>query len=85
MKEPALLDDPTSHGGKVKTASSTYVLDGRRAALVGDIVSCPIHGDNPLMEGGEGMTDEGRPLVVTGCRSQCGSIVLPGYSGVKIG
>lgn len=85
MKKPALLDDPTSHGGKVKTASSTYVLDGRRAARVGDIVSCPIHGDNPLTEGGDGMTDEGRPLAVTGCRSQCGSVVLPSYSGVKIG
>jgi len=85
MKAPALLDDPTSHGGRVKTASSSYIIDGRRAALVGDLVSCPQHGDNPLTEGAEGISDEGRRLVVGGCRSRCGSVVLASHAGVSIG
>jgi uncharacterized Zn-binding protein involved in type VI secretion len=84
MKKSACLGDPTSHGGKIITASSSYVLNGRKAAVLDDLVSCPIHGDNPLVEAGEGFTDEGRPLVASGCRSRCGAVVLPGDTGVTI-
>lgn len=83
MKDPVLLGDATSHQGVVKTASSTFVIGGRRVALVGDIVSCPKHGDNPIVEGGEGYSEHGRRLVVHGCRSQCGSIVLAAPSGAR--
>lgn len=83
MKDPALLGDPTSHGGLVKTASTTFVMDGRRVALVGDIVSCPIHGDNPIVESGEGYSENGRKLAVHGCRSQCGSVILATPSGAR--
>jgi len=84
MKRPACLNDPTSHGGKVITASSSYVFDGRRAALPDDLVSCPLHGDNPLIEGDRSFTDQGRPLVTSGCRSQCGAIVLMPDTRVSI-
>jgi uncharacterized Zn-binding protein involved in type VI secretion len=85
MKKPVCLNDPTSHGGKVITASSSYSFEGgRKAALKDDLVSCPIHGNNPIIETGEGFTDEGRPLVVDGCRTQCGSIVIAQDPGVTI-
>jgi uncharacterized Zn-binding protein involved in type VI secretion len=83
MKNPVCIGDDTSHGGKVKSASATFVVDGRRVALVGDIVSCPAHGDNPITEGGDGYTENGRKLVVHGCRSQCGSVILATSSGAK--
>ncbi|CAE6854518.1 hypothetical protein R75461_07640 [Paraburkholderia nemoris] len=84
MKKPACLGDPTTHGGRIVTASSTFSLDDRKAALLGDLVSCPLHGDNELTEAGEGMTDEGKPMIMSGCHSRCGSMVLPGESGVSI-
>ncbi|MBY4730387.1 PAAR domain-containing protein [Cupriavidus pauculus] len=83
MKDPARLGDPTSHDGMVKTASSTFFVDGRRVALIGDIVTCPKHGDNPITESGEGYSENGRSLAVHGCRSQCGSVILSTPSGAK--
>jgi uncharacterized Zn-binding protein involved in type VI secretion len=83
MKSPALMGDDTSHNGKVKTASATFMVDGRRIALIGDIVSCPTHGDNPIIESGEGYSESGRKLAVQGCRSQCGSVILATPSGAR--
>ena len=37
-----LLGDKTSHGGKVISASSSITVDGKKAALVGDMVNCPV-------------------------------------------
>ena len=93
MKKLVCLGDPTSHGGEVITATSTFSFHGRKAAIVGDLVSCPLfydeartrpHGINPIIEGGEGFTDEGRPLVVGGCRTQCGCFVIAQELGVTI-
>ena len=48
-----LIGDKTSHGGKVISASSNITVDGKKAALVGDMVNCPVdgHGTNPIVEG----------------------------------
>lgn len=35
-----LIGDKTSHGGKVISASSNITVDGKKAALVGDMVNC---------------------------------------------
>lgn len=71
-------NDKTDHGGYVMTASSTMEFDGRCAALVGDLVSCPIegHGVNPIIEGHPTMSENGRAVVVHECRAQCGCRVL---------
>ncbi|KWO60683.1 hypothetical protein WT98_30800 [Burkholderia territorii] len=81
---PVCLGDATSHGGSVKTASSTFELEGRPVALLYDIVSCPEHGDNPIIEAGDEMIDGDRPCVVDRCHSQCGSFVIAGSSGMSI-
>ncbi|WP_035051591.1 PAAR domain-containing protein [Andreprevotia chitinilytica] len=70
------LFDKTSHNGHVKSASSTLDIEGRIAAVIGDIVSCPIHGDNPIVEGDASWLDEGRAIVVDGCKTACGSVVI---------
>lgn len=84
MKKPICLGDATSHGGKVITASSSFTFDGRKAAVLHDTVSCPKHGDNAIIEAGEGFSDEGRPLVVDGCRTQCGAHVIAQDCSVSI-
>jgi hypothetical protein len=46
------LGDPTSHGGKVISASTTHLIGGIGIARVGDKVICPIsgHGVNAIVE-----------------------------------
>ncbi|MFW8247723.1 PAAR domain-containing protein, partial [Klebsiella pneumoniae] len=51
MSGVVCLCDATTHGGKVITASSTMFINGVQVALVGDLVSCPKHGVNPIQEG----------------------------------
>ncbi|SAK73259.1 PAAR repeat-containing protein [Caballeronia glebae] len=84
MKQPVRLGDPTSHGGVVKTASSSFDIDGRNVALLHDIVTCPLHGDNRITECGDGYNENGRQLVADGCRTQCGSIVRATTKGMDI-
>jgi len=84
MTRLVCLDDPTSHGGKVITASSTFDLDGRKVALLHDIVSCPEHGDHPIIESVEGYDENGRSWVADGCRSQCGSIIKATSMGMDL-
>lgn len=35
------LGDSTDHGGKVISASSTTIIQGKPLARIGDMVSCP--------------------------------------------
>lgn len=73
-----LLGDKTTHDGEVISASSTFFINGKPVALVGDEVSCPIpgHGNNPIVEGCGEWSENGRQLVVHGCRSECGCRVI---------
>jgi uncharacterized Zn-binding protein involved in type VI secretion len=84
MKNPVCQGDATTHGGVVKTASSTFALDGRKVALLHDIVSCPEHGDNRIVECGEGYSEGGRKWVVHRCRTACGSEVIASSAGMTI-
>lgn len=73
-----LLGDRTTHGGQVISATSTHEVHGKLVALVGDLVSCPIpgHGVNAIVEGCTDWSENGRALVVNGCRSACGCQVI---------
>ncbi|MFM0327060.1 PAAR domain-containing protein [Caballeronia glebae] len=84
MKNPVCLDDSTTHHGIVKTASSTFSLYGRKVALLDDLVSCPEHGDNRIVECGTGYSEGGRGWVVHHCRTQCGSLVIASAAGMSI-
>jgi len=83
MKNPVREGDKTTHGGVVKQGSASFKLGGHRVALVGDIVTCPEHGDNPIIEHGEGYREGGRKWVVDQCGTQCGSRVIASQSGMK--
>ncbi|MFM0666701.1 PAAR domain-containing protein [Paraburkholderia sediminicola] len=84
MKKLAYEGDYTSHGGTILSGSDRININGRRAARVGDIVSCPIHGDNEIIEGSASMTDAGVPVSRDGDRTQCGSFLIATSDGATV-
>ena len=79
------LGDATTHGGKVITATSTLFINGIQVALVGDLVSCPKNGVNPIQEGDPTATEKGRNVVVNHCQCACGCRVISSQPENKIG
>jgi uncharacterized Zn-binding protein involved in type VI secretion len=84
MRKLACEGDSTSHGGKVLSGSDRIKVNGRRAAKVGILVSCPIHGDNEIIEGSSHMKDSGTPLSRDGDATQCGSALIASTDGAKV-
>lgn len=77
--------DATSHGGTVIKASGHFLINNRRNVCLGDLVSCPIHGINPITGPGSTLLDHGIAVVLDGCQSQCGStIIASGYLPVTV-
>ncbi|WP_416259382.1 PAAR domain-containing protein, partial [Escherichia coli] len=73
--------------GKVISASSTMIVDGKKVALVGDMVSCPVsgHGTNPIVEGSPEWISDGRAVVIDGCKCLCGCKVISSAPECAIG
>ena len=84
-KKVVVLNNATSHGGKVSSASSTFEIEGQCAALLNDTVTCPEHGTNPIVECDMSYEEDGRGVVVHGCKSACGSVVYASLPDVEIG
>ena len=76
MKNLVYEGDATSHGGAILTGSDRVKVKGRRAARIGDGVSCPIHGDNEVVEGSDRMMDGARALSRGGDHTQCGAVLI---------
>lgn len=72
------LGDPTSHGGRVISASITHSAQGIGIARVGDLVMCPImgHGINPIVEGAATYLIGGRMVALHSHRSACGCTLI---------
>lgn len=84
MKNIACESDSTSHGGKILTGSDRIKVKGCRAARIGDKVSCPIHGDNEIVEGSGMIKDGTVPLSRDGDRTQCGATLIAKLDGAKV-
>ncbi|KVL28140.1 hypothetical protein WT21_03375 [Burkholderia territorii] len=84
MKNLAYEGDATSHGGKILTGSDRIKVKGRRAARIGDKVSCPIHGDNEIVEGSGRMKDGATPISRDGDHTGCGAILVASSAGVQV-
>jgi uncharacterized Zn-binding protein involved in type VI secretion len=82
-----LLGDKTTHDGAVISASSSVIVNGKKAALVGDMVSCPVegHGTNPIVEGSLEWSSDGKAIVVDGCECLCGCQVISSAPECAIG
>jgi len=76
MRSIVCLGDKNTHGGCVINASSSVYLDGAPAAIVEDLVSCPKHGVNKIIQGGDSVFDNNVALVVDGCLCACGCRVI---------
>lgn len=84
-KKIIVFNDATSHGGKVISISSTFEIDGKSAALLNELVSCPEHGTNPIVECDMNYEENGKGIVVHGCNSACGSVAYASLPDVEIG
>ncbi|MCS2157997.1 PAAR domain-containing protein [Scandinavium sp. H11S7] len=81
------LNDKLSSGGIVTSATSTMIIEGIPAALVGDDVICPIlgHGKNKISEGSSEWISDGKLVVFHLCKCQCGCYVISSLPGTGIG
>lgn len=87
LKGLVLLGDKTTHGGRVISASSAFIVNGKRVALTGDKVSCPIigHSINAIIDGSTQWSSDGKFFIVDGCRSECGCQVISSAPDCAIG
>lgn len=75
----------TTHGGQVLTGSGRMRINGKGVVRKGDRVSCPRdgHEDCTVIEGDEGLTDQGVPIALHGHRCSCGCTLIA--SGHHVG
>ncbi|MDR5798291.1 PAAR domain-containing protein [Caballeronia sp. LZ008] len=84
MKGLVYEGDTASQNGNVLTGSARIELKGRRAARVRAIVSCPTHGDNPIVEGSRRVKDGRVPISRYGDHTQCGAYLIESPSGACV-
>lgn len=72
------LNDTSSHGGSVVTAASKTYAEQQLIARIGDILNCPIHGPNPIVEGSPDTYVEGSPVARHGDYTACGAALISG-------
>jgi uncharacterized Zn-binding protein involved in type VI secretion len=70
------VGDSTVHGGAVISGSGTGLINGQSIARVGDLVSCPRHGINKIVEGHLTFTIDSKSAALRGCKTECGSVLL---------
>lgn len=84
-KFAVVLGDPTSHGGKVSSASSSFELAGKKAALLNDTVTSPEHGTNRITECDAAAYEEnGRGIILHGFKTECGSVVIATLQDMEV-
>lgn len=75
----ARVGDRTTHGGQVLTGDDKRLVDGRKIARVGDIVSCPIHGNNPIISTTASADySTTKQVARLSSRTKCGSVIITG-------
>ena len=71
------LGDPTSHGGKVISASDTLKAMGKAVALDGDMTICPkCKGQFAIRPNENKRTHHGKAVAYNGDKSECGASLI---------
>lgn len=78
MRGVIRLNDPTSHGGKVVSASSKSLVMGVPVARKGDACTCPKKGHRgcTIAEGDENVLIDGVPVAFEGHKTTCGATLI---------
>lgn len=78
MRGVIRLNDPTSHGGKVISASPNSIVMGLPVARKGDACTCPKRGHNncTIAEGDPDVTIDGVPVAFEGHKLTCGAVLI---------
>lgn len=74
------LDDTSTHGGAVISSASKWRCEGALIARKGDMFSCPMHGNNPIVEGSGKWKCEGAEVARQGDHTACGASLISGAS-----
>ena len=76
------LGDSTTHGGKVISATSRYVLHGIAVAKEGDMTHCPqCKGDYAILPTLGAVTENGKTLAFEGTGTACGATLIASFKG----
>ncbi len=80
MAAIARLNDPSDHGGYIKTATGGATADGIEIAVEGDIHHCPIsgHGDTSLTAITTETIANGKKIITVGATAGCGAKINGG-------
>lgn len=78
MAAVARLGDPHSHGGVIITSATRTKVNGILIARVGDLIACPIHGNNPIISGSPKFKIEGQLVARVGSQCACGAVITAG-------
>jgi uncharacterized Zn-binding protein involved in type VI secretion len=72
------LGDKLTSGGAVISASSTMDIEGKKAALIDDIVTCPIkgHGINRIVSTAPTWLSDGKQVAFDQAECACGCKVI---------
>lgn len=78
MRGVIRLNDPTSHGGKVVSASPHSKVKGVAVARKGDACSCPKRGHSgcTIAEGDSKVLIAGVPVAFEGHKTTCGAVLM---------
>ncbi|WP_175834990.1 PAAR domain-containing protein [Burkholderia anthina] len=78
--------DTTSHGGRVLACTSTNMIFGKPAALLGDLVACPkCGGVYPIVDVKvKSMTFGGRPVATEGDKTACGASLIASQGMARV-
>ncbi len=74
----ARLGDTSDHGGAIVTSASKSKCEGALIARQGDILDCPIHGPNPIVEHSTKLRCEGPFVARHGDATECGAKLISG-------
>jgi uncharacterized Zn-binding protein involved in type VI secretion len=78
MLTTSVMGDLCTHNAKIVTGSSTRRVNGQPVARMGDMVDCPIHGRNPIVQIIPNMPlTDGRATAHQTALAACGAMILP--------
>lgn len=72
------LGDTSTHGGAMVTSAKKSLAEGPLICRIGDILACPLHGPNPIIEGSPDYPTEDQRTARQGDHTACGAALISG-------